>query len=97
MKKIKSGEIGYWLSSSHVRNGYITEAVKILEKEAFEKLNLNRIQIKCDERNKASFGVAEKCEYKFEGKFREDSFSEHFNDFRNTLVYSKLKSEYKKK
>ena len=48
-------------------------------------------------RNKASFGVAEKCGYKYEGKFREDSFSEHFNNFRNTLVYSKLKSEYKEK
>lgn len=96
-EKNKSAEIGYWLASSHTRNGYMTEAVKILEKEAFEKMNLNRIQIKCDERNKASSGVAEKCGYKFEGKFRQDSFSGHFNDFRNTLVYSKLKSEYTKK
>ncbi|MEK9147458.1 MAG: GNAT family protein [Patescibacteria group bacterium] len=96
-KKKKSGEIGYWLSSSYTRNGYMTEAVKILEKEAFEKLKLNRIQIKCDERNDASFGVAKKCGYKYEGKFREDVFSEYFNDFRNTLFFSKLKSEYKKK
>ena len=95
--KKKSGEIGYWLSSSYTRNGYMTEAVKILEKEAFEKLKLNRIQIKCDERNDASFGVAKKCGYKYEGKFREDVFSEYFNDFRNTLFFSKLKSEYKKK
>ncbi len=95
-EKNKSGEIGYWLSLSHARNGYMTEAVKIIEKEFFEKIGLNRIQIKCDERNKASFGVAEKCGYKQEGKLREDSFSDHFNDFRNTLVFSKLKSEYKK-
>jgi ribosomal-protein-serine acetyltransferase len=96
-EKKKSAEIGYWLSYSHARNGYMTEAVKIIEKEAFENMGLNRIQIKCDEKNKASFGVAKKCGYKYEGKFREDSFSEHFNDFRNTLVFSKLKSEYKKK
>jgi ribosomal-protein-serine acetyltransferase len=96
-EKKKSAEIGYWLSSSHTRKGYMTEALKILEKEAFEKLKLNRIQIKCDERNEASLGVAKKCDYKYEGKFREDAFSEHFNDFRNTLVFSKLKSEYKKK
>ncbi len=93
----KSAEIGYWLSSSHTRKGYITEAIKIIEKDFFENIKLNRIQIKCDERNKASFGVAKKCNYKYEGKFREDSFSEHFNDFRSTLVFSKLKSEYKKK
>ncbi|QQS61510.1 MAG: GNAT family N-acetyltransferase [Candidatus Moraniibacteriota bacterium] len=96
-EKEKSGEIGYWLSSSHTRNGYMTEAVKILEKEVFEKMELNRIQIRCDEKNEASSGVAKKCGYVYEGKYREDSFSEHFNNFRNTLVFSKLKSEYKKK
>ncbi len=95
-EKNKSAEIGYWLSSSHTRNGFMTEAVKMLEKEAFEKWGLNRIQIKCDEKNKASFGVAKKCGYKYEGKLREDSFSEHFNGFRNTLIFSKLKSEYQK-
>ncbi len=94
--KKKSAEIGYWLAASHTRNGYTTEAVGILEKEAFENLGLNRIQIKCDERNLASAGVAEKCSYKKEGLLREDSFSEHFNGFRNTLCFSKLKSEYKK-
>ncbi len=96
-EKKKSAEIGYWLSSFHTRKGYMTEAVKILEIEAFEKLKLNRIQIKCDEKNEASSGLAKKCGYKYEGKFRENAFSEHFNDFRNTLVFSKLKSEYKKK
>jgi len=29
-------------------------------------------------------------------KFREDSYSEYFKDFRNTLVFSKLKSDFKK-
>ena len=94
-EKNKSAEIGYWLSFYYTGNGYMTEAVKILEKEAFEKLKLNRIQIKFDERNEASFGVAKKCNYKYEGKFREDVFSDNLNSFRNTLVFSKLKSEYK--
>lgn len=93
-EKKKSGEIGYWLSSSFTRNGYMTEAVGILEKDFFERLKLNRIQIKCDERNEASFGVAKKCGYQFEGRYREDEYSEYFGDLRNTLVFSKLKSEY---
>ena len=95
-KEKKSAEIGYWLSLRFIRNGYTTEAVKILEKEFFTNSDLNRIQIKCDERNIASAGVAKKCGYVFEGKFREDSYSEHFKDFRSTLVFSKLKSEFKK-
>jgi ribosomal-protein-serine acetyltransferase len=94
-KKKRSAEIGYWLSVKFVRNGYVTEAVKIIEKEFFAN-GLNRIQIKCDERNTASAGVAKKCEYVFEGKFREDSYSEYFKDFRNTLVFSKLRSDFKK-
>jgi ribosomal-protein-serine acetyltransferase len=94
-KNKKSAEIGYWLSSDFVRKGYITEAVKILEKEFFAN-GLNRIQIRCDERNVASSGVAKKCGYTFEGKMREDSYSEYYKDLRNTLVFSKLKSEFEK-
>jgi len=73
-EKNKSAEIGYWLSSSYTRKGYMTEALKILEKEAFENMGINRIQIKCDERNNASSGVAKKCGYIFEGKLRENYF-----------------------
>lgn len=95
-EKNKSGEIGYWLSSKFARKGYITEAVRVLERELFTNRGFNRIQIKCDERNIASAGVAKKCGYVLEGKRREDSYSDYFKDFRNTLVFSKLKSDFKK-
>lgn len=75
----------------------MTEAVGILEKEVFSNMGLNRIQIKCDERNIPSVGVVKKCCYIFEGKHREDAYSDYFRDFRNTLIFSKLKSEFKKK
>jgi ribosomal-protein-serine acetyltransferase len=96
-KKNKSAEMGYWLSSTHTRNGYMSEAIKLLEEEAFETLKLNRIKIKCDEVNEASYGIAKKCGYKYEGKLREHSFNNYFNNFRNMLVFSKLKSDYKTK
>lgn len=94
--KNRSAEIGFWLCSRFTRNGYATEAVKILEKEFFENFKLNRIQIRCDDTNKASAGVAKKCGYKFEGKLREDAFDEYRKEFRSTLVFSKLRAEYKK-
>lgn len=96
-EKNKSAEIGYWLSAEFFRKGYMTEAVSIIEREVFLNTDLNRIRIKCDERNIASAGVIKKCGYIFEGKFRKDTYSEYFKDFRNTLVFSKLKSEFKKK
>lgn len=95
-EKNKFGEIGYWLSSSHTKKGYMTEAVTIFEKEVFEKMKLNRIQIRCDEKNEASIRVAKKCGYIYEGKLREILFNEYLNSFCNALIFSKLKSEYKK-
>ena len=94
-KENKSAEIGYWLSSVNTKKGYMSEAVKILEKEAFENLCLNRIQIKCDAENIASIGVAKKCGFTYEGTLMEDTFSNYFNGFRNTMVFSKLKSTYR--
>lgn len=96
-KKNKSAEIGYWLSKEYIRNGYMTEAVSVLEKESFLNFNLNRIQIKCDEINIPSVGVARKCGYIFEGKYRELAYSDYFKNFRNILVFSKLKLEFDKK
>jgi len=72
----------------------MTEAVQILEKEAFTHLNLNRIQICCDEQNQASAGVAKKCGYKYEGSLREYRFSKYFGEFCNKIFFSKLRSEY---
>ena len=92
--KNKSAEVGYWLSASHTQKGYMTQAVQLLEKEAFEHLGLNTIQLKCDEENKASAGVAKKCGFTLEGTLREETLSDYFKSFRNTLVFSKLKSEY---
>lgn len=95
-KDKKSAELGYWLSSKFLRNGYMTEAVKLIENEFFSNNSINRIQIKCDEVNIASAGVAKKCGYLLEGKNREDRYSVYFKDFRNTLVFSKLKSDFNK-
>lgn len=95
-KKNKSGEIGYWLSSKYIKKGYTSEAVKILEKEIFNNFNLNRIQIQCDKKNIASAKLAKKCGYKLEGTFRQNSYDKYLKKFRDTLIFSKLRSEFKK-
>lgn len=95
-EKNKSGEIGYWLSSEFGKSGYMTEALGVLEKEIFNNLGINRINIKCDEKNIGSKRVAEKCGYLLEGTLREDTYSEHFDDFRNTLFFSKIRSDFDK-
>ena len=90
------GEIGYWLSNEYGGNGYMVEAVSLLEKESFKKLKLNRIQIRCDIDNIPSAKIAEKSGYFLDGELREIEYSKELKGFRNFLMFSKLKSELKK-
>ena len=94
-KTDKNGEFGYWLVEEATGNGYMTEAVLILEKYCFEELDMHRIQITCDALNEASAKVIKACEYTYEGTLREDMYNEYKDIMRNTLMFSKLKWEYK--
>lgn len=71
-KAIPFFEIGYWLRSSCVGRGFITEAVKALEAYAFIELQANRVEIKAAVENTKSRAVAERCGYAFEGILRND-------------------------
>ncbi len=95
-KRDNSAELGYWLSSEFTGKGYMIEAIEVVEKEFFENLNLNRMQLKCDEKNNPSIRVASRCGYTLEGMLREDSYNEYFDDLRNTMIFSKLESDYLK-
>ena len=95
-EKNKSGEIGYWLAGNFSGNGYMTEAVKIIEKEFFTSFRLNRIEICCDSRNKASAKVAKKAGYKKEACLKEHRFHKEANLFSDTFIFAKLKSDWEK-
>lgn len=96
-KKNQRCEIGYWLSKDFINKGYMTEAVKVLEKYLFEDVKINRIQIRCDIRNIASASVAKKCGYVFEGELREVKYNLLKREYISEYVFSKLKKEYKPK
>lgn len=61
------GEIGYFLDEKYWGKGITTEAVKLAEKEGFDKLGLTRIEIVMQPENKGSEKVAIKCGYNKEG------------------------------
>ena len=90
----KSGEIGYYLFDSAVGFGYMQEAVKSLEKTAFET-GLNRIVIKNDTDNIRSVNVAKNCGYHLDGIMRQDKWNDIAQKLRNTNVFSKLKGDAK--
>lgn len=93
--KNKSGEIGYILNKKYWNKGIMTEALKAVIKFGFENMDLNRIQIRCDERNIGSYKVMEKNDLKYEGTFRQEEYIK--GEFINVKYYSILKDEYKTK
>ena len=94
-QKHKSAEIGYWLTQKATGKGYMVEAVKALENEAF-KQGLNRIVIMNDTKNIPSVNVAKNAGYHLDGVLREERWSETQNRFRDSNVWSKVKSDQRK-
>ncbi len=84
-------EIGYWCRTSLTGQGYITEAVRGITAFAFDHLQAERIEIRCDARNTRSAAVAERAGYALEARLRN-----HRRDaqgyLRDTLVYVKFRS-----
>jgi len=50
-------EIGYWTRASATRQGIATESSAALTRAAFEVCGADRVEIRIDPRNEASFGV----------------------------------------
>ena len=91
----KSGEIGYWLGSAFVGNGYMDNAVALLEKEIFNQ-GFNRIVIGNDTRNIRSANVAKRAGYHLEGVLRQNRWSEIESCFVSTNIWAKIKDDLKK-
>ncbi len=64
-------EIGYAIARPHWRQGYATEAIRLLLHYAFEEMNLRRIEADVDPRNEASLRTLERLGFRREGLLRE--------------------------
>jgi RimJ/RimL family protein N-acetyltransferase len=63
-------EIGYWIRRSEEGHGYVTEAVRLLVRVAFDELAANRLEIRCDPKNVRSLRVAERAGFVHEATLR---------------------------
>ena len=91
----KSTEIGYWLSSHATGHGYMTEAVRALEKAAFEN-GVVRIVIRNATTNIPSANVAKNAGYVLEGVMRQSHIAVDSDELLDTNLWSKLKSDWEK-
>lgn len=85
-------EIGYALNKKYWNKGIMTEALVEVIKFGFDNMNLNRIELCCDERNVASSRVMEKNGLKYEGTLRQKKIIK--GEYVSVKYYSILKDEY---
>ncbi len=87
-------EIGYWLSESFQKKGIVAKSVKALISYGFNKMELNRIQIKCAVGNIPSKRIPINFNFKFEGIERNGELLTG-GEYTDLEVYSLLASEFK--
>jgi ribosomal-protein-serine acetyltransferase len=91
-KDNKKASLGYWLSKNSQGKGVMTLAIKALVHYGFNKLNLNRIDLKIGKENVKSRAIPERLGFKQEGIMRDDVYVD--NRFVDHVVYSVLKKEW---
>ncbi len=82
-------EIGYWVRTKYMGQGFVTEAVNGITAFTFRHLQANRVQILCDAQNIRSAAVAKRCGFLLEGILRHDSL-DATGELRSTMIFSKL-------
>ncbi|THE10493.1 N-acetyltransferase [Bacillus timonensis] len=83
-------EIGYWIDSRFSGKGYMTEAVKGIADFAFNELKANRVEIRCDEKNRKSRAIPERLGFTLEAILKNEDVSPETNELRNTCIYAKI-------
>lgn len=68
--KLRSFEIGYWLASSAVGRGVMSECVAAVTRMAFDALDAQRVEIRMDSRNTRSRSIPERLGFRHEGTLR---------------------------
>ncbi len=92
--RIMQFEIGYWIRASVEGQGYVGEAVAGVTRFAFETLNAERIEIRCDSRNDRSAAVARKAGYPLEATLRHNDTTADGSALRDTLLFAMIREEY---
>lgn len=64
-------EIGYFVDTRCEGRGFVTEAVKAAIRYCFEHLHAYRLRLGCNETNRRSWRVAERCGFVREGHIRQ--------------------------
>jgi ribosomal-protein-serine acetyltransferase len=85
-------EIGYWIAAAYEGKGIVTRCCKTAVDFAFEKMKINRVQIKCAVDNIRSSNIPKRLGFVSEGIEREGDRYE--GGYRNLEIYAMLKKDW---
>ena len=88
-------EVGFFADVNHEGQGYVTEAAKAALGFIFEHLKGHRVRLRCDDTNRRSWRVAERCGMVREGHLRENKRNAD-GTLSGTLIYGLLREEFER-
>lgn len=83
-------ELGFWVRTSQVRNGYITEATNALTRYCFLQLGARRIEIRCEAKNIRSQLIPERLGFHLDGTLHNNTMAVAGNGHADVLVFSRI-------
>ncbi|MDP4083980.1 MAG: GNAT family protein [Bacillota bacterium] len=89
----KQTSVGYYLAKKAQGHGIMTRSVQAVLNYAFFELGLNRVEIRCGEKNKKSRAIPERLGFVKEGKIRDGE--QLYGRFHDLIVYGMLARDWK--
>jgi ribosomal-protein-alanine N-acetyltransferase len=88
----QSGVIGYWIGQRYARQGYTSQATRLVTSFAFDRLNLHRVEASCVPDNQASRALLERLGFRQEGYAR--SYLKIAGEWADHLLYAVIAGEW---
>jgi RimJ/RimL family protein N-acetyltransferase len=87
-------EIGYWVRASATRQGIVTESTAALTRAGFEVCGVDRIEIRIEPRNEASFGVPRKLGFVEEATLRRRLPGREGGPLRDVTIFTMFREDF---
>jgi RimJ/RimL family protein N-acetyltransferase len=86
-------EVGYWVRASATRQGIVTESTAALTRAGFEVCEADRIEIRIEPRNEASFGVPRKLGFLEEATLRRRLPGREGGPLRDVTIFTMFRED----
>lgn len=87
----RKAEMAIVLMPSYQKKGYALESIRLILSYAFDTMNLNRVWLKCAEKNESAVKCYLKAGFKTEGVLRNDLYID--GEYTNALIMGILKND----